>query len=900
MSLSASQIAALGRIFDDRELLLDPVYRNACSTDASFYRLVPKAVLRPSQPDQIQKLLTMAEKQGLKLTFRGGGTSLSGQAISSEVLVMLQGQGFSKLQVLDEGGAICSGPANRGGLLNAYLRPWGRQIGPDPASLEAATLGGILSNNASGMCCGTRANSYATLSSLVFILADGYRLDSGHPQAEARFRAERPDLAQGLMDLRQRILEKPAWVEIIQRKYRIKNTSGYSLNSFLDFDTPLQILIHLLIGSEGTLGFIESATLKTLPNLAHKASAFAVFSSLHAAAQAAAQIGEMGASAIEIMDDQSLNAAGQFGALTANEPFHGQAALLIEFAASQEEALQLAVKEPSRYLSSFGLKNPAPFSTDVGQRDAWWAMRKKLFPFVGGRRPQGNALLTEDVCVQPDRMADLILDVKAIFAQHQLPDHVIFGHAKDGNLHFVLYLDLVQSAGLDRYARMMDELCHTVAKTYGGSLKAEHGTGRNIAPFLELEWGSQLYDVMRAVKQLLDPHGILNPGVLINDDPHVHLQNIKVDRPVDPLIDRCMDCGFCERVCPSRELTLTPRQRINVLRCLGKDELQRARYPLEQTCAADGMCAQACPLDIDTGKMIKKRRAQQKRGKRVWVSLAQSHFGAVRHSARLSLKMVALFSQNPLSKRVVSTAAKHLAGYDISSGLPPAQERLSLPKGPEGPNPVLYFPSCVNLTLGNGKSRDPLPHAVVKLLAHGGFSAFCPPELLNQCCGTPFFSKGFPDSGFAAQDRLFSILEKHTDRGRIPVVCDVSPCAYEMTHREKGSSVVVQDLIAFLAENLNRFAFNTRDLAVLHPTCSATKSGLVPAFRQVMGAAAQAVEIPHHWNCCGMAGDRGWLVPELVTSAIQSEAAEVEAMDQAQNAAFLSSCKTCELAMSRS
>lgn len=903
MTLSSAQLTALRRIFSENELLLDPLQRTACSTDASFYRLIPQAILRPANPSQIQRLLEMAAEQGFQLTFRGGGTSLSGQAIGEGLLVQIAGAAFSQFQVLDRARSFRSGPAVRGATINRWLQPHGRALGPDPASIQAASLGGILANNASGMCCGTRFNSYHCLQSMTFVLADGYRLDSAQPGAAARFCQERPDLAEGLTALRRELLAAPALVERIRRKYRIKNTSGYGLNSLIDWEEPLDLLIHLLIGSEGTLAFIEEAVLSTIAELPARATALALFPDLQQAAATAARFSSLGACAVELMDDSSLRAARAVGNLAFN-PADGQAALLVEVAAADVLQLELLLPEFRELLRSEGLDGHAAFTCDSVRRAALWKMRKDLFPVIGGTRPSGTALITEDLCVDPPAMPALISDLKAAFRQWHFADHVIFGHAKDGNLHFVMHAALSQPAVLERYALFMEQVCSQLVRNYDGSLKAEHGTGRNMAPFLELEWGAELYRIMRSVKRLLDPKGILNPGVVINDDPHIHLRSIKCDPPVDPVIDRCMDCGFCEPVCPSRSYTLTPRGRIAAWRAGFSPATSHFRHLVEDSCAADGMCGFACPLGIDTGAFVKRQRALRHSSlSRFLARKAARNLALALPLGRLGTRWIHRLRNRPLGHTLLRSLHATLPGqtYDLARGpLPAAAAASHLPEEPAGKGqPVLLFPSCLTRLFSGdcGSGRSDLLESVGKLLRAAGFSPFTPRELRAACCGMPFHSKGFAEAGQEAQLHSRRLLERFSGGGSIPIVCETSPCARELA--QSCAPLIAEDLLVFLSRHLDRLSFQTRGTAILHPVCSTIKSGLLESQQRLVSAAARCL-VPASWNCCGMAGDRGLLLPALPNRATQPELQEIRALLlEYPDASVVSSCVTCEAALAK-
>ena len=551
--------AARRFIAKDR-LITDPLRCFAYGTDASFYRLVPKIVVRARTVEEMQSLIEVANRLNVPLTFRAAGTSLSGQAISDCVLVVLSG-GFSHLRILDRGEKIELQPGVVGADANRALAQYGRKIGPDPASIQSCMIGGIVANNASGMCCGTSQNSYATIEALKLIFSDGTALDTSDPESRRAFTESHPEWLKGIVDLRDEIFEDTELSELIRRKYRIKNTTGYGLNSFLDFNDPIDILTHLMVGSEGTLGFIAQATYRTVPEYAYHASALALFPDIRSACLATVALKtDAKVGSVELMDRASLASVQDKPGLPEVLKTLGPdaSALLVEVRAEDEEQLGREIGIAEAVLARSLTLTPARFSCDRAECDTFWNIRRGLFPAIGANRVIGTTVVIEDVAFPVERMADGVVDLQALMSKHGYAG-IIFGHALDGNFHFVFTQGFETQAEVNRYSAFMDEVCELVARKYQGSLKGEHGTGRNMAPFVEMEWGLKAYSVMRRLKSLLDPKGILNPGVILTENPKVHLQNLKALPRTDDLIDRCTECGFCEVKCPSREITTTPR-----------------------------------------------------------------------------------------------------------------------------------------------------------------------------------------------------------------------------------------------------------------------------------------------------------------------------------------------------
>ncbi|NUT10191.1 MAG: FAD-binding oxidoreductase, partial [Nonomuraea sp.] len=631
--------------------------------DASHYLLTPQAVLVPESAGQVAALL----RAGLPLTFRSGGTSLSGQGVSEHLLVDTR-RHFRDVEVLDGGARVRVQPGAVLRQVNARLAPYGRKLGPDPASESACTIGGVVANNSSGMTCGTHANTYRTLESLTLVLPSGTVVDTGAPDADERLRALEPELADGLTRLRDRIRGNPESVRRLQAQFALKNTMGYGLNSFLDHSSPAQILAHLVIGSEGTLGFVAEAVLRTVPAHRLAATGLLVFPTLREAMATMPALVAAGPAAVELLDAESLRVAQtdpQADDVLRTLAVAEHAALLVEWQESDPDLLAGRESAAERVFAELTLSAPARLSRDAAGRAALWHIRKGLYATVAGARPSGTTALLEDVAVPVPALADLCDDLTALFAEHRYERSVVFGHAKDGNLHFMLNERF--ATDLDRYAVFTEDMVEAVLGR-GGTLKAEHGTGRVMAPFVRRQYGDELYEVMREVKRLCDPAGTLNPGVVLTDDPQAHLRDLKTVLPVEPEVDRCVECGYCEPVCPSRDLTTTPRQRIVLRRelaaaqaagdhALAKELEAEYAYDAVDTCAVDGMCATACPVLINTGDLTKRLRADRHgRAARAGWNSAARHWDGVTRAMNLALDTAA--ATPPALPEAASRAAR--------------------------------------------------------------------------------------------------------------------------------------------------------------------------------------------------------------------------------------------------
>jgi D-lactate dehydrogenase len=922
----------------NEQVLSRLIERTAYAGDASIYRLVPVVVVRPRDYHDIQVLLEFCRKNALHLTFRAAGTSLSGQAVTDGILVDVAYH-WKGLRILDGGGRVAAQPGVIGSHVNAHLARHRAKMGPDPASINACMMGGIVANNASGMCCGVRHNSYNTMSGMQMVLADGFYLDTSQGDPDATLKRERPTVWAGLQEIRSQILADPALCDRIRRKFSIKNTCGYSMNAFVDFERSVDMLSHLLIGSEGTLGFIGEITLETLPDKPLKATALVFFRELPDAGAAIGPLAEAGAAVLEIMDRAAmLSVADEM-----KYPFQPEgncAALLVEFQEEDEAELASRLRTAGEILTRYQLLAPVEFTRDPAIQEELWHMRKGLFPSVGAMREMGTAVLIEDVAVHFSRLAECIVDLQGLFVKHAYADAIIFGHAKDGNLHFVICNDFADEEQIARYADLMAALTQLIVRKYDGSLKAEHGTGRNIAPFVELEWGAELTGLMWKVKKLLDPNDILNPGVILNRDPKAHLLDLKTMPVVTPVVDKCIECGFCEPKCPSRDLTLTPRQRIAVRREMTRltrlgdaESLATAgrlraefKYDGLDTCAGDSMCSTACPVKIDTGAMVKNLRAEatSPMARRVARMIAR-HYGWAAMGARIGLRFLRLTGKPGFA------FASFMSGlmYRMSNGalprlpknmpMPDPAPRLPSPKANNGSGDhrVVYYASCLTRSMGRlpGERADVgLAQAVVEVLEKCGWTVIIPREIQDTCCGQPFFSKSFYQASADALAATVEMLHKASDGGRIPILCDTSPCSGHLMTGDrilgrvplaKWKSLQFHDFPSFMSQlvlpSRDKWPRLPRQI-VLHPTCTLIKIGGLEPLRAVASAFAESVIVPIHAECCGFAGDKGFSLPELTRSATRAEGAEVAAIvdtaaEKRGPTGFYSTCRTCEIGM---
>jgi D-lactate dehydrogenase len=874
------------------------------ASDASPYRLFPRAVVMAHDAADVAKVLAYGRDSGIAVVFRAGGTSLNGQGQSDGILVDVR-RHFGGVAVEEEGAIARVKPGTVLGHANRVLAPHGRKLGPDPASTDIATVGGVIANNSGGMRCGVVHDSYSTVRSMTFVLPSGTTIDTAAPDAAERFAAAEPELAAGLAAIRDEVRADAELSERIRRKFAIKNTTGYRLCAFLDAEEPLEIFRRLVVGSEGTLAFVAEAVFETVPLPARTTTAWIHFPGIDEAIAPVRDLVDSGATAVELMVAPALITAA-WNMVGAPEEWKElppeSAVLLVEYGAASEEELDSCVAKADEILASQETIRPIDFTREAEEIELAWRVREGLHGLIGRLRLPGTALIVEDVCVPPERVAEGARDLQALLGEHGfLPG--VAGHASAGNLHFMLTPDFAKPEDLERYEAFMAKLVELIVDKYDGSLKAEHGTGINMAPYVEREWGEKATELMWRVKRLADPDGVLAPGMVLNRDPGVHLRNLKTTPPIEESATTCVECGFCEPVCPSRNLTTTPRQRIVLRREMARQPagspvqkalLEEFAYDALDTCAADGSCQLACPVGIDTGKLVKelRRRRHGDRAERVALAVAE-HWDVAEGAARAGLRL-----GGPLAR-----------GTKRGRGLPPpasAKLPMTLHEGAA----AVYVPSCTNRIFGTLPAHRPqsVAEALVEVSRRAGLPVWIPPEVAGSCCGLPWGSKGFAAAHAHKANEMVERLWGWTGEGALPVVIDAASCTQAVAepgqdvlseeNDERLAELEILDSVAWAHDRLLPWldVAEKVDSVTVHPTCATRHMGLAPSLRALAGVLADDVYVAPSATCCGFAGDRGFSHPELTAAATRPQAEELSGRGFD---ARLSSNRTCEIGLSR-
>jgi D-lactate dehydrogenase len=892
--------------------------RYAYASDASHFYLVPKAVVQPITIDEVKRIFEFSHREKISLTFRAGGTSLSGQGVTDGILVDLSNY-WRKVSPENNGTTVRVEPGVIGANVNHALKKYSRKIGPDPASINAAMMGGILSNNASGMCCGVIQNSYHTLKSMTLVLPNGQVFNSGQLADYKRFETEASAITNELTALRNEIMSNIPLVERIRKKYRQKNTVGYCMNAFIDYEHPLDILTHLVVGGEGTLAFIAEAVLDTVPDLPFKMTANLYFDSPEAACNAIYDLKNTGAAALEFMDRASLRSVEDMaGVPPLLKHLPGRAsAILCEFQEATGTGLLEKYNNAKPVFSRLPLLYEPNFTQDAYEQAILWKIRKGMYPSVAGMRASGTSALMEDFTFPVERLGEAIVDVQNLFEKYNYKNGIIFGHAKDGNLHFVISQSFFTKEDIALYESFNDDLFDLILNKYDGALKAEHSSGRAVSAFIEKEWGPEAYSVMKRLKNLIDPANLLNPGIIITEDKRTHVHNLKTMPVVEEEVDKCIECGFCEQHCPSRDITTTPRRRIVIRRAVKRLEdsgnfaekkaiLKDYDYDGLETCAVDGMCATQCPVNINTGDLVKRLRRENHSAfqNRVAVSIAR-HFRLFEGGARSLLK-TGFFFNRVLGKNFMRDLTRGIKKLVPVMPLwsnqlrKPGKKIVSVPIA-GGEQQVIYFSTCISRMMGGDIGQQ-----FLSVCRKAGIGVIVPGDLKGSCCGQVFSSKGFEKAFRLTANETVKKLWKYSDGGKIAIVTDVTSCTQTLRtyrnyltdeNRDLYDKMNIMDLIDFAAEKLlpRLKICRPKGSVVFHPVCSVHKMGSMGNLQLIGKACAKKADIPFFSKCCGMAGDRGFYFPELTASATRPESNEVR---QSEYEGYYSTSTTCEIALS--
>lgn len=907
-----------------KQICKDRVYTNyllryAYGIDASCYSYTPKVVIKVHNEIEVINILKFAKQCNTPVTFRAAGSSLSGQCSSDSVLIIAN-EGWKNIHINEDISIITCDCGVIASDANVALSPYSKKIGPDPATITTALIGGILNNNSSGMCCGVAENSYNTIASIRIILLDGTILDTSDENSVNNFLNTHSHIANELLKLRQEILSDRELCELIKHKYKIKNTTGYSINSILDFSDIKDIINHIFVGSEGTLGFVSKVSYYTVADYAFKGCGLLFYENLNDASKAVVKLANMPngvVAAAEMMDYSCLLAVRKVPDIPKiiHECKPGYTCILIQSQSDDENILDLNLQSIKEELKSIPMPLDPLYSKNQNEFNSWWKIRKGILPIVAGSRRQGTTIITEDVCFTIDKFCDGVAFLRDLFKKYDFEDGVIFGHALSGNLHFNITPDLNNKKDYENFSNLVKDMSYGVV-AMGGSAKAEHGTGRMVAPFVELEWGKKAYGINLAIKNIFDKNRLINPDVIISDDPEIYKKNLKsmpqsiINLPHNnDIINSCMECGFCEKHCPSRNLTLTPRQRIAVLRevsrlfKMGKNDeanelLKEYEYYGIETCATCSACYEICPLGIDTAKVANELKAAISYKTLKVANTIYHNMDKVIKYAKFGLKFYNLGSkiigENNISN-LTKNARKISKKIPFTPSYMPMANDFKFISKDQFEDKIVYFSTCINrIFKPNSKQKDKraLQEVFENICKKAHISVLYPQNLQKMCCAKMFCDY----KSIEEENKKFiqSELLKCSKNGKYAVVIDHSSCFYHTVKQLNNPNLKILDMSEFLCEISPRLIFNKQNIRVLvHKMCQIKRAKKDEYIEKLAKLCSDEISVVQSFECCGFAGNKGFFTPQLNQSSTKDLKFETTSFDMG-----VSTSSTCEIGLS--
>jgi FAD/FMN-containing dehydrogenase/Fe-S oxidoreductase len=745
-------VTDLERLLGPQRVLSDFPTLTSYSIDAGIYKITPRAVVQVKESADLESVLTYARTHHVPLTGRSAGTNLTGNAIGEGII--LEFSGLNKiLEINPEERWVRVQPGMIYAELNKYLESFGLMFAPDPSSGEMCKIGGMLGNNAAGPHTLKYGATKDNVLSMEVYLADGKRLavrsyDLNDPASKRLF-TEHPQL-QGILDL---VRQNKSLIQ--SKKPRVtKNSSGYNLFALADgLDQGRFDLTKLFVGSEGTLGLTLEATLKLVTKPTRTATALIYFAYLKDVGAAVNQFLTLRPSAMEMMDTSAMDIVGR---AKYQIPPEARALLLVEF---DQDPIESSIRRVRELCRPYRLCGEMQVAHDKEAQAAFWKARKAIYPslyrFHERKRPINFA---DDVVVPAHRLSELIAYLGQYFKDLQVPV-AIYGHIGDGNAHINPLLDINDPADVDRMVRASKEIHEVVIQRFGGSICGEHGDGRVRREFVRDLYGSDLYRLFQETKRLLDPQGILNPGVKIElPGSDRGEQSFTAHLDYERFAKRCATCGKCNSVCPaydvSSEESNSARGWFHIL--TSPDYSYENSKRVVDACLNCKSCRVVCPAGIDVSEEILKKRAQHPN------SLARAIFWLQDQRVLFETLLSLLGFSQPLWDRPLGRVLLDYMTRPVLKLLAPTAripKEMILPRiavknlrqryahlteeGKErhrtGPHiqTVAYFHGCAANYLMDG-----VGDAVIRLLQKLGVDVVLPRQ---ECSGTPIQTYGLSD-----------------------------------------------------------------------------------------------------------------------------------------------------------
>jgi FAD/FMN-containing dehydrogenase/Fe-S oxidoreductase len=893
----ALDVAALRRALEsesDSEVRFDTVSRALYSTDASVYQIEPIGVALPRSREALARIVRICAAFRCPLTMRGGGTSQAGQAIGPGLVVDTSKHLTALLELNTAERWVRVEPGIVLDELNARLAAHGLRFAPDVSTASRATIGGMMANNSSG------ARSVVYGKTIDHVLEQDVVLSDGSPAVFRSLTPEEVELASqgGTLEAAcYRIVREIAAAhrtEIDRRFPKVlRRVGGYNLDEFTKASQPFN-LAKLVVGSEGTLGVVLSAKLHLVPLPAAKAVLAIQFHDLLESLAAAPLVLRHRPSAVEVMDKSILDHTRQSAQLEVlrrsfieGDP---ESLLCVEFYADRKDDLPPRLEALERDLRDHGLGYRYCGVFDPAAQARVWKLREAARGLSMAVHGDAQALsFVEDTAVPPERLRDYIERFLAIVGRHGTTASV-YAHASVGCLHVRPVVNLKTETGVRQFESIANEIADLVLE-FGGALSGEHGDGLVRGPFMRKMFGPDLYEAFRAIKRTFDPHGIFNPGKIVDAPPltaNLRFGTSYVTRSPQTYFDyadyggmagaveMCSGLGVCRKtlegtMCPSyvatREEQHTTRGRANVLRLtmagrLGEAGLgDRAVYETLDLCLECRACKAECPVGVDVARFKSEFLADywQRHG----MAREARVFGNARAVAKWGSRLA------PLSNWVAASAPirrlnESILGIDRRRRLPRFRRRTLEQLAPRGNSPptVLLFKDTFT-----NHYEPQIGLAALDVLAATGVRAGL---ASNGCCGRSQISKGLLASAREMAAWNAEVLYPDAAAGRLLVFCEPSclsavredaPALLRGDRRRKaevvgGASVLFEEYAEGLGSRLTLAAGPANVL--LHGHCHQKSMGLLTPSKALLSRIPQTTVQDPDAGCCGMAGSFGY------------------------------------------
>jgi FAD/FMN-containing dehydrogenase/Fe-S oxidoreductase len=882
------------------EVRFDRGTRARYATDASVYQIEPLGVLLPRSHDDVEAAVATAAAHGVPVTARGGGTSQAGQSIGAGLVVDTSKYLNRVLAIDPDARTARVEPGLVLDDLNAALRPHGLRFAPDVSSSSRATVGGMMANNSSGARSVIYGKTGDHVATQRVVLADGSAATL-QPLAGAALDAARQGdglLARAYRDVPALAVEQAD--EIARRFPKVmRRVGGYALDAFTDPAAPVD-LTRLMVGSEGTLGFVTEATVRLVPLPAEKTLVTLEFDDLLDALGATPLVLAHGPSAVEVMDAFILgHAVGHPTLDRALRQIVDRATsslLCVEFYGDHVDALVPRMQALERDLAGAGVRCRVRHLVDPVAQARVWHVRESSLGLSMGMKGDAKAIsFVEDTAVAPERLRDYIDRFRAIVARRGTHAGV-YAHASVGCLHVRPVVNLKTAEGLAQFEAIAREVADLVLE-FGGALSGEHGDGLVRGAFNEQMFGSTLYQAFRQVKRTLDPSGVFNPGRIVDTPPiTAHLRfgpayqtpsprtwfDFEADGGLGRAVEQCSGVALCRKtrdgtMCPSymatRDEADSTRGRANVLRLalsgqLGPEGLDSpAVHEALELCLECRACKAECPTSVDMARI--KSEVLADRWDRQGAPLSVRAFGHVRTLAQLGSALAPLVNAVTTS-RVGRAVNEAVLGIDRRRTLP-AWTRRTLRTRLAGWTPRSPVRAVLFADTFTEHSDPDIGVDAVAVLDRAGIGARLVP---HGCCGRPLISQGLLEEARAVGGALVEALHEAAAAGETIVFVEPSclsavvediPALLRGRRHERAATVARQSVLfePWLEQELaaGRASLRLRPgpgRLLLHPHCHQRALGLAAGAAALLGRVPGATVTDLDAGCCGMAGSFGY------------------------------------------